>query len=161
MLKIAFVATIAALTALPAVADSDGAGDPAKGEKGFRKCQACHVVQDADGNTLAGRAGKVGPNLFPVPGGLAGSVDGFRYSDALVQANAAGLIWTEDTFVSYVMDPKGFLQEWLDDSSARPKMTFKLRKEDDARDMWAYLVSLNPDAMAGDGGDTDTGSDSN
>ena len=36
-----------------------------------------------------------------------------------------------------------YLKEKLDDSKARSKMSFKLKKEEDAKDIWAYLVSVS------------------
>jgi cytochrome c len=67
----------AALTMLAAPAFAEG--DAAAGEEQFnRQCVSCHVVADADGNVLAGRAAKTGPNLFGVAGRVPGTVDGFR-----------------------------------------------------------------------------------
>ncbi|MCX8226682.1 MAG: cytochrome C, partial [Sulfitobacter sp.] len=56
-----------------------------------------------------------------------------------------GLVWNENEFVGYVADPKKFLATFLDENSAKSKMGFKLKKEDDARDVWAYLVSVGPE----------------
>lgn len=47
-------------------------------------------------------------------------------------------------------DPTKFLREFTDDPKARGKMTFKVRKEQDAHDLWAYLVSVSPAPEAGD-----------
>lgn len=57
-------------------------------------------------------------------------------------AGQAGLIWDEAAFVAYVGDPLGFLKEVLDDRSARGKMSFRLRNERDAADLYAYLAGL-------------------
>ena len=51
-------------------------GDPAAGEKVFKKCAACHALEP-DGPT------KVGPNLYDVVGRTTGTVEGFKYSDAM------------------------------------------------------------------------------
>lgn len=135
---------LAALTmaATPALADGHASGDAAAGEKAFKQCIACHVVVNADGETLAGRKAKTGPNLYTTVGGTAGTVEGFRYSNSLVDAGEAGLVWDEASFVAYVQDPTGFLREYLDDSGARGKMSFKVRKEDDAVNLYAYLASI-------------------
>lgn len=145
-MKLTFVAaaTLALLSA-PAFADGHTAasGDAAAGEKAFRQCQSCHVVVDADGNTLAGRASKTGPNLYGVAGATAGQVEGFRYSDGHVAAGEAGLVFDEATFVAYVQDPTAKIRELSGDAKARSKMSFKVRKEADAVNLYAYLKSLS------------------
>ncbi|MEM8556068.1 MAG: cytochrome C [Pseudomonadota bacterium] len=127
----------------PAFADDDPlSGDPVAGARVFNQCQACHVVQNDAGETLAGRAAKTGPNLHNVNGRQAGTVDGFRYSDSIVEAGEAGLVWDEETFVAYVQDPTGFLREYLDNRRARGNMAYRLRDAGDATDLYAYLASL-------------------
>lgn len=138
MKSIVLTAAIAALAAAPAFA----AGDAEKGAKTFNQCQTCHVVVNAAGETLAGRASKTGPNLYNVIGRQAGSVEGFAYGPSIVAAGTAGLVWDEATFVAYVQDPAKFLKETLGDSKARSKMTYKVRKASDAEDLYAFLVSL-------------------
>ena len=135
------IATMAMLAA-PAFAESHVSGDASAGESVFNQCQACHVVKNDEGETLAGRAGRTGPNLYGIEGRTAGSVEDFRYSGSMVDAGDAGLIWDEENFVAYVQDPTGFLRTYLDDSGARGKMAFKLRSEDDAKNVYAYIVSL-------------------
>lgn len=119
-------------------------GDPAKGEAVFKKCQTCHVVADADGNVLAGKNAKTGPNLYGVVGRTAGTYDGFRYGDAIKAAGEKGLVWDEAQMVSYVQDPAGFLKTYLDDKKAKSQMSFKLKKEQEAMDVVAYIASLAP-----------------
>ena len=139
-----------ALAAAPAFAqDADLSGDPAAGEQVFNRCQACHVVQNDEGETLAGRSGRTGPNLYEIRGRLAGTVEDYRYSSAMVEAGEAGLEWNEDDFVAYVQDPTGFLRDYLDDRGARGKMSFKLRSEEDAADVWAYIDSLGSEEDGG------------
>jgi cytochrome c len=130
-----------ALTAIPMTAAAQS-GDAAAGERAFRGCQACHVVVNDAGDTLAGRNARTGPNLYQVAGRTAGTVDGFRYSSAMVDAGEAGLVWDEESFVAYVQDPTGYLQEYLDDGSARGSMSYRVRSADDAADLYAYLSSL-------------------
>ena len=121
-------------------------GDAAAGERVFNQCQACHVVKNDEGETLAGRAGRTGPNLYGLEGRTAGSVEGFRYSSSMVEAGEAGLDWNEEDFVAYVQDPTGFLRETLDNRRARGKMAYKVRDEQEAVDLYAYMVSLAPPA---------------
>ncbi|MCX7643937.1 MAG: cytochrome C [Rhodobacteraceae bacterium] len=118
-------------------------GDVAAGEAAFRQCATCHVVVNPAGETLAGRAAKTGPNLYGVVGRVAGRVPDFRYSEALKAAGEKGKVYDEATFVAYVQDPTGFLREFLGDPSARGNMTFKVRKEEDAVNLYAYLHSLS------------------
>lgn len=141
MTKIFAVLAATALTAMPLVASAQS-GDAAAGEKAFRGCQACHVVVNDAGDTLAGRNAKTGPNLYKVSGRTAGSVEDFRYSDAMVAAGEAGLVWDEETFAAYVQDPTGFLQTYLNDSGARGSMSYKVRKPEEAVDLYAYIASL-------------------
>jgi cytochrome c len=133
-----------ALLSAPAFADGHATGDAAAGEKVFGKCKACHMISDADGNDIV-KGGRTGPNLYGLYQRVAGSED-FRYGDSIVAAGEAGLVWDEAAFVEYVSDPKAFLAKTLDDKGARSKMSFKLRKEDEAADVWAYLVSVGPEA---------------
>ena len=146
MNKFSIVFAAGALLAAPAFADGHASGDAAAGEGEFSQCQTCHVVADADGNTLAGRNARTGPNLYALVGRTAGTVEGFRYSDAMVQAGEAGLVWDEAAFVAYVQDPTAYLREYLDDNRARGKMSYKVRQEEDAVNLWAYLASLQPES---------------
>ncbi|WP_208352221.1 c-type cytochrome [Pseudaestuariivita rosea] len=155
---IAFAA--ATLLAGPVFADAHGGmaaptGDAEAGEAAFRQCVACHIVQNEEGETLAGRRAQAGPNLYQVSGRTAGSVEGFRYSSAMTAAGEQGLVWDEEAFVAYVQDPTGYLREVLDDSSARGSMAFRVRREEDAVNLYAYLVSLAPkEEMEGDAATT-------
>ena len=136
--------TFVAAASLASVAFADGHGgdgDAAAGEKGFNKCKSCHMIQSEDGTDIV-KGGRTGPNLYAVIGRQAGSVEGFRYGDSLVAAGEAGLIWDAANLTEYVQDPKAFLQAYLDDSGARSKMSFKLRKG--GEDVAAYLASVAP-----------------
>ncbi len=96
-------------------------GDPAKGKKVFNKCRTCHVA-DAEKN-------KVGPYLLGVFGRPAGSVEGFKYSDAMA---GSGIVWDDETITAYLKDPKGYVPG--------NRMAFPgLRKDDQIADLLAYL----------------------
>ena len=135
---------IGTVIAAPAYAESHSAGDVAAGEKAFRKCATCHVVRDDEGQVLAGKKAKSGPNLFGIIGRQAGSIEGFRYGKSIIAAGEAGLIWDLEKFAIYAQDPKAFLQEFLDDKRARSKMSYKVRGEKDAVNLGAFLASLGP-----------------
>ena len=55
--------------------------------------------------------------------------------------------WTgmKKDIAEYVADPRAYLREYLDDEKARNKMSFKLKKEQDRKDVAAYLESLSED----------------
>src|SRR6516225_7109984 len=62
------------LTCVTGAARADG--DPAKGKAAFtRQCAICHTTEK-DGDN------RFGPNLFGVVGRKAGTVPGFRYTNA-------------------------------------------------------------------------------
>ena len=83
-----------------AAAPADGgaalAGDPAAGERIFRRCQACHRLEE--GRNM------VGPSLHGVVGRDIASVEGFNYSDALAAQEGA---WTPELLSQFIADPKG------------------------------------------------------
>ncbi|MFN6007095.1 MAG: c-type cytochrome, partial [Paracoccaceae bacterium] len=93
---------------------------------------------------LAGKAGKTGPNLFGLPGRVAGSYPDFKYGESIVAVGASGVTWNEADFVAYVADPAKFLKEKTGDKAAKTKMSFKLPKEEDAKNVWAFIASLSP-----------------
>ena len=134
-----------ALTALPA-----WAGDPAAGEAAFSQCQTCHVVQNDDGDVLAGRNGRQGPNLYGIVGRTAGTVEGFRYQNSIVEAGEEGLVWDTENLVPYLLDPQGFLRETLDNNRARSGMTHRVRNEDQSRDLVAFLAQFGSEEAEDD-----------
>jgi cytochrome c len=118
-------------------------GDAAAGEKVFNQCQTCHVVADAEGNVLAGKNAKTGPNLYGVIGRPAASYEGFKYGTGIIEAKEKGLVWDEAQLAVYVQDPTAFLEEFTGDSKARSKMVYKVRKEEDAANVAAFLATFS------------------
>ena len=116
-----------ALVVMMALSLSVGAqaGDIAKGEKVFKKCKACHVV-DKEKN-------KTGPHLVGIIGREAGSVESYKkYSKAM---KASGIVWNAETLDGYLAAPKKYLKG--------TKMAFAgLKKEADRQNIIAYLESL-------------------
>ena len=103
-------------------------GDVKAGEKLFKKCKACHVV-DSDKN-------RVGPTLKGVVGRTAGSVDGYKYSKAMKAFGEGGAVWDDDTMSAYLEKPKAFVKG--------TKMAFAgLKKADDRANMIAYLKQFS------------------
>lgn len=119
-------------------------GDAANGEKVFRKCQACHMVGENAKN-------RVGPVLNNVIGRQAGTIEGFRYSNINQAAGEAGLVWSEDLIFEYLPDPNGFLKKYLTDAGQADKakgatrMAFRLRDEQERRDVIAYIAQFSPE----------------
>lgn len=141
-LKIAGVFCVLAGSAL-AEGHVSTRGDVSTGKNQFnRQCGACHVVQDESGTILAGRNRRPGPNLFGVAGRNAASDAGALYGDSLTAAGEAGVVWTEDAFVAYVQDPTAWLRETLQDRRARSKMAYRVRRESEAYDLFAFLASI-------------------
>jgi len=125
--KFAAAMTVLAVTGFAGSALADG--DAAEGEKVFKKCKACHQVGD-------GAANKVGPMLNGVVGKAAGSVEGFKYSDAMLAKGGEGMVWDEATLDAFLTKPK--------DVVPGTKMSFAgLRKEDDRENVIAYLKTFN------------------
>jgi cytochrome c len=81
---------------IAAVSGADAA-DPEAGVRVFKKCQACHAVGEETPN-------KVGPRLNGLFGRRAGSVPDCDHSDA---NKNSGIVWTEETFATYIRDPRG------------------------------------------------------
>lgn len=125
-LAVAFVG----FAALPVQA----AGDPAAGETVFKRCASCHAVGE-------GAQNKAGPVLNDVVGRVAGTYEGFNYSQPLKDAGAAGLTWTPDQLAEWLADPKAKVPG--------NKMSFPgLKKQADVDNVIAYLETFSPNAAA-------------
>ncbi|MBU3258638.1 MULTISPECIES: cytochrome C [Roseovarius] len=129
-MKTLITATAAMLAlAAPALAE----GDAAAGEKEFRKCKSCHMIESPAGESIV-KGGRVGPNLYGIIGRTAGTVEDFRYGEALAAKGEEGLVWDQENIVEYMKDPAEFI-------GGRSKMTFKLRKG--GEDVAAYLATFS------------------
>ncbi|MGJ3265306.1 MAG: c-type cytochrome, partial [Salinarimonas sp.] len=82
MRNLTFAAATAALLALPSLAlpnlaaAQEATGDPEAGKRVFTQCQSCHMV----GENARTRVGRVLNDVF---GREAGSVEDYRYSEAM------------------------------------------------------------------------------
>lgn len=148
MKQFALPALVIALSLGPAVAE----GDAEAGEKAFNRCKSCHSI--TNGEEVILRGGRTGPDLFGVIGRPAASVEEFKYSNDLVAAAEAGLIWNQENLVDFATDPRAFLREYLGDGGAKSKMTFRLSSG--GEDIAAYLVSLAPATAPEPAQNTDT-----
>ena len=116
----------AAISVGPASAED---GDPARGEKVFRKCKACHMVGD-------GARHRVGPILNDLFGRPAASYEGFKYSDSLKRAGTSGVEWHADTLDTFLENPRAI--------ASRTRMSFAgLKKPQDRTDLIAFLRTFS------------------
>ena len=97
-------------------------GDLMHGEKVFKKCAACHVIEK-------GGANKIGPALYGVLGRKVAGIDDYNYSQALIDYDKQ---WTFDEMNGYLRKP----QAWIKGT----KMSFAgLRKDKDRASVILYL----------------------
>ena len=104
-------------------------GDLAHGEKVFKKCSACHVVDKGGEN-------KIGPALYGVLGRKVAAIESYKYSSAMAAYDKE---WTFEEMNGYLKKP----QAWIKGT----KMSFAgLRKEKDRASVILYLnqFSDNP-----------------
>lgn len=124
--------------------------DPAtmtNGERQFvRKCSICHTLTPDGGR-------KAGPTLWGVFGRPAGTLPGYRFSDALVDSD---IVWSEETIAA-------LFREGPDIVTPGSKMPVqRITGEDDRRDLIAYLkaetgVATAPGAKTTDDEKTEDG----
>lgn len=114
-------AALGVLAAAPTMA-----GDIKAGEKVFKKCKACHVV-DKEKN-------KTGPHLVNIMGRTAGSLESYKKYSKAMKEN--GIVWNEETLDGYLENPKKYIKG--------TKMAFGgLKKEKDRENVIAYLKSFS------------------
>lgn len=98
--------------------------DPAKGEKVFSKCKACHSLE-------AGK-NKVGPSLYGVVGRGVDTEPGYAYSGKI---EAVAKVWTPENLNKFLENPKKF--------APGTKMGFAgLKKAKDRINLIAYLQTI-------------------
>ncbi len=96
------------------------AADAAAGEGVFKKCAACHKIEDG--------ANGVGPNLYGVVGREIASIAGFNYSGAL----PSGKVWTGPELYAFLEAPKKY--------APGTSMGFAgLKKSEERANLIAYL----------------------
>lgn len=113
------------LVLLAPLVHADG-GDPVMGKRLFAQCTSCHTVGSGEEN-------RIGPNLYDVIGKQAGSVPGFKYSEAMKKS---GIVWDETTLDAYLKQPLTYLPGTM--------MAFAGVPKDKARaDIIAYLKTMS------------------
>ena len=97
-------------------------GDLAHGEKVFKKCTACHVVNKGGDN-------KIGPVLYGVLGRQVAAISDYKYSKAMASYDKN---WTFEEMNGYLRKPQSYIKG--------TKMAFAgLRKEKDRASVILYL----------------------
>jgi cytochrome c2 len=102
------------------------AGDAAAGERKFALCKACHEISTPKN--------RLGPSLQGVMGRKAGTLEGFKFSDAMKNS---GVTWDAATLAAYLANPKTFMPG--------NKMAFAgFKKPEDIENMVEYLAKASP-----------------
>lgn len=106
--------------------------DPAAGEAGFRRCAACHTVDQ-------GGANRIGPNLWDIVNRPIAEHEGFAYSGAMEAFSEGGsVVWDYDHLSDFLLSPRGLI--------SGTAMNFPGIRDAQARaDMIAYLRTLSAD----------------
>ena len=95
----------------------------AEGAKVFKKCAACHSINEGGSN-------KIGPALWGVLGRSVGSVPDYKYSKAMA---AHGKVWSFEEMNGFLLKPK----DWIKGT----KMSFAGLKN--AKDRAAVILYMN------------------
>ena len=115
-------ASAAAAPAEQPIAVFLASADPARGEAQFKKCAACHSIDQ-------GGANGIGPNLHGIMGAQVAARPGFGYSNAL---KGHGGVWDWEAMNQWLQNPRGYIPG--------NKMSFAgLSKPQDRADVMAYL----------------------
>src|SRR5687768_1354900 len=123
-MKIRIILAALGLMGLMGLSTASYSQDAEKGAIVFKKCMVCHTIE--------GTAKKLGPSLQGIVGRKAASVEGYKYSDAMLAKAAEGVIWDEATLATYLPDPKSFVPG--------TKMVFPgLKKPEDVTNLIAFL----------------------
>ena len=97
-------------------------GNVEHGEKVFKKCTACHVVNKGGEN-------KIGPALYGVLGRKVAAIENYKYSKAMASYEKN---WTFEEMNGYLRKPQAYIKG--------TKMAFAgLRKEKDRASVILYL----------------------
>jgi len=119
------IGSIAAAVMLALGGGSARADDAENGQKVFKRtCAVCHTTEQGKN--------RVGPSLFGVYGRTSGTVENFKYSEAMKKA---AITWDEEHLDKYLTNPKEVVPG--------NKMIFTgVKKDDDRKDLIAFLETL-------------------
>ncbi len=115
---------VAAVEEGPSFEELFASADVAAGEKLFKKCKACHKLDEG--------ANATGPSLFGIVGRDVGKAEGFGYSGTMADLGGA---WTPERISEFLIKPK--------DMVPGTKMSFAgLKKVTDRANLIAYLATI-------------------
>ena len=130
----ALLATVSSLTLAAETTESAG-------ERLFSQCKTCHEVGE-------GAHHKIGPHLDGLFGRVAGSLQGFKYSNAMREAGESGLVWDAEALDSYIEKPREFIKG--------NRMSYRGMSDADDRSKlieWLKTASANQPGLALDSDD--------
>ena len=114
---------IAVLVLAGATANRGYAQDAEHGKTIFKPCAVCHATDHAN---------RVGPGLEEIIGRKAGTIPGFRYSEAMKKS---GIVWDAKTLDKYLESPQKVVPG--------NRMPYAgLKDPTDRTDLVAYLATL-------------------
>ncbi|MES0862458.1 cytochrome c family protein [Ruegeria sp. SCPT10] len=101
------------------------AADPEKGARVFRKCTACHKLEDGENGT--------GPYLYAIVDRPVATAKGFTGYSAAMQAHGGN--WTPEALDAFLERPSAYI--------SGTSMSFAgLRKPEERADLIAYLQTI-------------------
>ena len=100
---------------------------PAYADKAFKKCKACHSIEEGGKN-------KTGPNLWNIMNRGTGVTEKYKYSKTFVAWAEENPKWTPELMGAWLTNSKKLVK--------RTKMNFKEKKEAKRADIIAYLQSM-------------------
>ena len=106
---------VAGITIVILIFSIANAADPVNGKKVFKKCVACHSLQEGKN--------KIGPSLYNLIDRKAGLVEGYKYSKAMKNS---GVVWDEESLDEFLIKPRKFIP--------KTKMSFRGIKNKSLRD---------------------------
>jgi cytochrome c len=114
---------IAVLVVAGATANRGYAQDAEHGKTIFKSCAACHATDNAN---------RVGPGLGEIIGRKAGTIPGFRYSNAMKKSD---IVWDSKILDAYLESPQQVVPG--------NRMPYAgLKSATDRTDLVAYLATL-------------------
>ncbi|MGY8995060.1 MAG: c-type cytochrome [Alphaproteobacteria bacterium] len=101
-------------------------GDPVRGEDLYSRCMGCHALE----------RNRTGPQHCGLIGRQAGTLDGFRFSEAMTNS---GIVWTVVELDRFLADPLGTVPG--------TRMGYAGIQDAQVRtDLIAFLLAANQDA---------------
>ena len=116
---------VAGITIVILIFSIANAADPVNGKKVFKKCVACHSLQEGKN--------KIGPSLYNLLDRKAGLVEGYKYSKAMKNFGDPSTVhffvysvWDEESLDKFLTKPRKFIP--------KTKMAFRGIKNKSLRD---------------------------